>query len=142
MNVERRVDSFASCVGQFVLLAGLRIQTDESNRELFNGRSKERSAPHHFPLCFLKSMLIGLCIRSFADFMFGSLVLHFFVFNYRGSLTGHVPLLDGAHDDHCHSWLKQAFNAIRTFFVLFIRLSFLMLLLSRTRALPIAPASI
>lgn len=52
---------FISCVGQFVLLVSLRLQTNESNTKLFNGISPE---------------------RSFGDFIFASLILHFIVIHF------------------------------------------------------------
>ncbi|KAI0296089.1 hypothetical protein B0F90DRAFT_1747651 [Multifurca ochricompacta] len=55
--------SFASTVGQFVLTASLRSQVNASSRALFKDVSPE---------------------RAFADFVVGSIVLHFFVFNFLG----------------------------------------------------------
>ncbi|KAG8798703.1 oligosaccharyltransferase complex subunit epsilon, partial [Serendipita sp. 399] len=52
---------FASCVGQFVLTASLRSQVNPSNKDEFKDVSPE---------------------RAFADFALGSVVLHFFVFNF------------------------------------------------------------
>ncbi|KAG5356686.1 Dolichyl-diphosphooligosaccharide--protein glycosyltransferase subunit dad-1 [Yarrowia sp. C11] len=52
---------FASTVGQFVLTAALRIQTAKQNAKAFPGVSSE---------------------RSFADFLLGSLVLHFCVYHF------------------------------------------------------------
>ncbi|TFY67582.1 hypothetical protein EVG20_g3884 [Dentipellis fragilis] len=54
---------FASTVGQFVLTASLRSQVNPENRGLFKEVSPE---------------------RAFADFVIGSVVLHFFVFNFLG----------------------------------------------------------
>ncbi|KZV71428.1 defender against death DAD protein [Peniophora sp. CONT] len=54
---------FASNVGQFVLTASLRTQVNPENRTLFKSVSPE---------------------RAFADFVIGSIVLHFFVFNFLG----------------------------------------------------------
>ncbi|KAH9983492.1 DAD family-domain-containing protein [Russula compacta] len=54
---------FASTVGQFVLTASLRSQVNVVNRALFKDVSPE---------------------RAFADFVVGSVVLHFFVFNFLG----------------------------------------------------------
>jgi oligosaccharyltransferase complex subunit epsilon len=54
---------FASTVGQFVLTASLRSQVNSANRTLFKEVSPE---------------------RAFADFVVGSVVLHFFVFNFLG----------------------------------------------------------
>ncbi|KAN0140326.1 defender against death DAD protein [Lactarius tabidus] len=54
---------FGSTVGQFVLTASLRSQVNSTNRTLFKEVSPE---------------------RAFADFVVGSVVLHFFVFNFLG----------------------------------------------------------
>ncbi|KAI5124767.1 hypothetical protein M0805_005401 [Coniferiporia weirii] len=54
---------FASSVGQFVLTASLRSQVNPENKLHFAEVSPE---------------------RAFADFAFGSIVLHFFVFNFLG----------------------------------------------------------
>jgi len=54
---------FASSVGQFVLTASLRSQVNPENKDQFKEVSPE---------------------RAFADFAFGSIVLHFFVFNFLG----------------------------------------------------------
>jgi oligosaccharyltransferase complex subunit epsilon len=54
---------FGSTVGQFVLTASLRSQVNSANRTLFKDVSPE---------------------RAFADFVVGSVVLHFFVFNFLG----------------------------------------------------------
>ncbi|KAJ6262709.1 hypothetical protein Dda_1265 [Drechslerella dactyloides] len=52
---------FAATVGQFVLTASLRIQTNPANKSEFSSVSPE---------------------RAFADFVFGSLILHFFCVNF------------------------------------------------------------
>ncbi|GAA6021837.1 hypothetical protein JCM11491_001541 [Sporobolomyces phaffii] len=54
---------FAATVGQFVLCGALRIQANPLNKGTFPTISPE---------------------RAFGDFLFGSLVLHFFVWNYLG----------------------------------------------------------
>ncbi|GJE84767.1 defender against death DAD protein [Phanerochaete sordida] len=54
---------FGSCVGQFVLTASLRSQVNPANRNEFKDISPE---------------------RAFADFALGSIVLHFFVYNFLG----------------------------------------------------------
>ncbi|KAL0580893.1 oligosaccharyltransferase complex subunit epsilon [Marasmius crinis-equi] len=54
---------FSSTVGQFVLTASLRSQVNPENRMEFKDISPE---------------------RAFADFALGSIVLHFFVFNFLG----------------------------------------------------------
>ncbi|KAF4619622.1 hypothetical protein D9613_005462 [Agrocybe pediades] len=54
---------FSSNVGQFVLAASLRSQVNPDNRDEFKDVSPE---------------------RAFADFALGSIVLHFFVYNYLG----------------------------------------------------------
>ncbi|KAG9007536.1 oligosaccharyltransferase complex subunit epsilon [Tulasnella sp. 427] len=55
--------SFASTVGQFVLTASLRSQVNPLNAGVFKNVSPE---------------------RAFADFAMGSIVLHFFVYNFLG----------------------------------------------------------
>ncbi|PSR97474.1 briggsae CBR-DAD-1 protein [Coniella lustricola] len=52
---------FIATVGQFVLTVALRVQTVEQNKTSFSKTTPE---------------------RSFADFLFGSLILHFFCINY------------------------------------------------------------
>ncbi|PCH41588.1 defender against death DAD protein [Wolfiporia cocos MD-104 SS10] len=54
---------FGSNVGQFVLTASLRSQVNPANRNEFKEVSPE---------------------RAFADFALGSIVLHFFVYNFLG----------------------------------------------------------
>ncbi|TRM68500.1 DAD/Ost2 [Schizophyllum amplum] len=54
---------FGSNVGQFVLTASLRAQVNPDNRGEFKDVSPE---------------------RAFADFAIGSIVLHFFVYNFLG----------------------------------------------------------
>ncbi|KAF7301603.1 Dolichyl-diphosphooligosaccharide--protein glycosyltransferase subunit OST2 [Mycena indigotica] len=54
---------FSSTVGQFVLTASLRSQVNPENKNEFKEVSPE---------------------RAFADFALGSIVLHFFVFNFLG----------------------------------------------------------
>ncbi|PVI08283.1 defender against death DAD protein [Periconia macrospinosa] len=52
---------FSATVGQFVLTASLRMQTNPENKTEFQSISHE---------------------RAFADFVFGSLILHFFCINF------------------------------------------------------------
>jgi len=54
---------FSSTVGQFVLTASLRSQVNPLNREMFKAVNPQ---------------------RAFADFALGSIVLHFFVYNFLG----------------------------------------------------------
>jgi len=54
---------FSSTVGQFVLAASLRSQVNPENKDEFKEVSPE---------------------RAFADFALGSIVLHFFVYNFLG----------------------------------------------------------
>ncbi|KAF9535061.1 defender against cell death 1 [Crepidotus variabilis] len=54
---------FGSTVGQFVLTASLRSQVNPDNKDEFKEVSPE---------------------RAFADFALGSIVLHFFVYNFLG----------------------------------------------------------
>ncbi|CAG5173765.1 uncharacterized protein ALTATR162_LOCUS7680 [Alternaria atra] len=55
------LSGFSATVGQFVLTASLRIQTNSENKAHFENISHE---------------------RAFADFIFGSLLLHFFCVNF------------------------------------------------------------
>ncbi|KAI5866964.1 defender against death DAD protein [Durotheca rogersii] len=55
------LSGFSATVGQFVLTASLRVQTAESNKDQFPSVSPE---------------------RAFADYVVGSLILHFFCVNF------------------------------------------------------------
>ncbi|CAG8956798.1 hypothetical protein HYFRA_00011187 [Hymenoscyphus fraxineus] len=55
------LSGFSATVGQFVLTASLRIQTNVENKAEFSAVSPE---------------------RAFADYVFGSLILHFFCVNF------------------------------------------------------------
>ncbi|KAL8979112.1 MAG: hypothetical protein Q9205_005470 [Flavoplaca limonia] len=55
------LSGFSATVGQFVLTASLRIQTNPENKDEFKTVSPE---------------------RAFADFVLGSLILHFFCVNF------------------------------------------------------------
>jgi oligosaccharyltransferase complex subunit epsilon len=55
------LSGFSATVGQFVLTASLRMQTNPENKVEFQSISHE---------------------RAFADFIFGSLLLHFFCVNF------------------------------------------------------------
>ncbi|ORY08213.1 DAD family-domain-containing protein [Clohesyomyces aquaticus] len=55
------LSGFSATVGQFVLTASLRIQTNPDNKSEFESISAE---------------------RAFADYVFGSLLLHFFCVNF------------------------------------------------------------
>lgn len=55
------LSGFSATVGQFVLTASLRIQTNPENKAEFESTSHE---------------------RAFADYVFGSLLLHFFCVNF------------------------------------------------------------
>ncbi|KAK6206572.1 oligosaccharyltransferase complex subunit epsilon [Pestalotiopsis sp. IQ-011] len=55
------LSGFGATVGQFVLTASLRVQTTEANKSEFPAISPE---------------------RAFADYIVGSLILHFFVINF------------------------------------------------------------
>ncbi|KAJ1018718.1 hypothetical protein NDA13_006405 [Ustilago tritici] len=57
------IAGFASTVGQFVLTASFRMQANPENGKTFPKVSPE---------------------RAFGDFLFGSVILHFFVFNFLG----------------------------------------------------------
>jgi len=55
------LSGFSATVGQFVLTASLRIQTNPDNKTFFSSVSPE---------------------RAFADYVFGSMILHFFCVNF------------------------------------------------------------
>jgi len=55
------LSGFSATVGQFVLTASLRIQTNTENKAEFDQVSPE---------------------RAFADYVFGSMILHFFCVNF------------------------------------------------------------
>jgi len=55
------LSGFSATVGQFVLTASLRIQTNPDNKSFFSSVSPE---------------------RAFADYVFGSMILHFFCVNF------------------------------------------------------------
>lgn len=84
--------SFAATVGQFVLCGALRIQSNPANKETFPTLSPERCALCHRPALHsvceeqpLNSPLTELLARrAFGDFLFASMLLHFFVWNYLG----------------------------------------------------------
>ena len=64
---------FSSTVGQFVLLASLRIQANPANKAVFRDIAPERSdAP----------AIATDARRAFAEFVFSSIVLHAFVFTF------------------------------------------------------------
>jgi len=66
---------FTATVGQFVLTASLRIQSNPANKSEFSSVSPE---------------------RAFADFVFGSLILHFFCVNFiNWGTTIYFGLLPG-----------------------------------------------
>jgi len=83
----RRVDVSATCrfsstVGQFVLTASLRSQVNPQNREQFKSVSPERCVSS---CCCIEFILMPRCANSaFADFALGSIVLHFFTYNFLG----------------------------------------------------------
>ena len=81
------LSGFSATVGQFVLTVSLRMQTNPENKADFESISHERYVVH---LPSLK--LINACEetrtdnhhshRAFADFIFGSMILHFFCVNF------------------------------------------------------------
>ncbi|OBZ71950.1 Dolichyl-diphosphooligosaccharide--protein glycosyltransferase subunit dad-1 [Grifola frondosa] len=78
---------FSSCVGQFVLAASLRSQVNPANRSEFKDVSPERYVARNFlEPSSVRPMdsLDAADDRAFADFALGSIVLHFFVFNFLG----------------------------------------------------------
>lgn len=66
--------SFSSTVGQFVLLASLRIQANPANKAVFRDIAPERSVDNR--PAWLSPR------RAFAEFVFSSIVLHAFVFTF------------------------------------------------------------
>jgi oligosaccharyltransferase complex subunit epsilon len=81
MNFRGDWDRFASTVGQFVLTASLRSQVNATNRALFKDVSPER---YVFSSDTFSTVGAHVPCRAFADFVVGSVVLHFFVFNFLG----------------------------------------------------------
>jgi oligosaccharyltransferase complex subunit epsilon len=73
--------SFSSCVGQFVLTASLRSQVNPTNSEEFKEVSPER---YVIPAILGVTLNLTANNRAFADFALGSIVLHFFVYNFLG----------------------------------------------------------
>lgn len=74
--------SFASTVGQFVLTASMRSQVNPENRNEFKDVSPERYATTH---TYKNITSVSMkCARAFGDFALGSVVLHFFVYNFLG----------------------------------------------------------
>jgi oligosaccharyltransferase complex subunit epsilon len=55
------LSGFSATVGQFVLTVGLRLQSSESNKQLFNGLLPE---------------------RAFGEYVFASLILHFVLIHF------------------------------------------------------------
>lgn len=78
-----RMQRFASCVGQFVLAASLRSQVNPANRSVFKDVSPERCViPLHKES--QQAHVMWMFRRAFAEFAIGSIVLHFFVYNFLG----------------------------------------------------------
>ena len=73
------LSGFSATVGQFVLTASLRMQTNSENKADFKSLSDERSVPAHLSN---HVRLADIPDRAFADFVFGSLILHFFCVNF------------------------------------------------------------
>ena len=71
---------FGSCIGQFVLTASLRAQVNPENSSQFKEVSPERLVPS----CLMCIHLTVYPCSAFADFALGSIVLHFFVYNFLG----------------------------------------------------------
>ena len=67
----------AADLGQWLMVASLRSQVDKANRTEFPEVSPER-----YPL--KKSLVTNHFLRAFADFVFSSIVLHFFAINFLG----------------------------------------------------------
>ena len=73
---------FSSTIGQFVLTASLRSQVNPENKNEFKDVSPERCVILAGNL--VDARLTWDIYRAFADFALGSIVLHFFVFNFLG----------------------------------------------------------
>ncbi|KAG7005977.1 aromatic amino acid aminotransferase C56E4.03 [Physcia stellaris] len=67
------LSGFSATVGQFVLTASLRIQCNPANKKEFESVSHEREDG---------TGLTKVFYRAFADFVLGSLILHFFCVNF------------------------------------------------------------
>jgi oligosaccharyltransferase complex subunit epsilon len=76
-------DRFSSTIGQFVLTASLRSQVNPENKNEFKDVSPERCVYLSLS-CHEYQPELGELRRAFADFALGSIVLHFFVFNFLG----------------------------------------------------------
>lgn len=79
------LSGFSATVGQFVLTASLRIQTNPENEGEFKNISNERYVSLDIPPLF--SQVDGTTDtdvnrRAFADYIFGSVLLHFFCVNF------------------------------------------------------------
>ncbi|TGJ87854.1 hypothetical protein E0Z10_g974 [Xylaria hypoxylon] len=83
------LSGFSATVGQFVLTASLRIQTTEANKSEFPSVSPERFVPSvlfsgQLVQAIPKRILLTFVPshRAFADYVVGSLILHFFCINF------------------------------------------------------------
>ncbi|KAI0890417.1 DAD family-domain-containing protein [Annulohypoxylon maeteangense] len=74
------LSGFSATVGQFVLTASLRIQTAQGNKSEFPSVSPERYVLFH-PDSHIYTRLT-FSRRAFADYVVGSLILHFFCVNF------------------------------------------------------------
>ena len=63
-----------------MLTASLRIQTNPENKSEFEGISHERFVLVAFVRCL--GLIANGLYRAFADFVFGSMILHFFCVNF------------------------------------------------------------
>ncbi|KAJ5403406.1 hypothetical protein N7509_003277 [Penicillium cosmopolitanum] len=72
------LSGFSAAVGQFVLTASLRMQTSDSGSTPAKSNSKGKTASTED-----SEQVTGISHeRAFADFIFGSLILHFFCINF------------------------------------------------------------
>jgi len=86
------LSGFCAAVGQFVLTASLRMQTSTiSDGSSDGGRDKKAGSSSLSPASKGKEDLAGAAElttrgisteRAFADYVFGSLILHFFCINF------------------------------------------------------------
>lgn len=78
------LSGFSATVGQFVLTVSLRMQTNPENKADFESISHERYADFSLlPKPTLRDRTdVHHSHRAFADFIFGSMILHFFCVNF------------------------------------------------------------
>lgn len=75
------LSGFSATVGQFVLTASLRMQTNPENKAEFVSISHERLVLT-LRIRLIAANSLFFSSRAFADYVFGSLLLHFFCVNF------------------------------------------------------------